>query len=68
MVGWFRPFFRGGTIDPFQCWFPHGTPFGVLFASLFDTVDFGGIEEVRGEFGHAPMSANGAGQGGQGLG
>ncbi len=59
MGGRFRPFFRGGAIYRFQCWFPHGVPFGVRFALLFDTIHFGGIEEVGSEFGETPMSANG---------
>ena len=68
MVVWFRPFFRDGAIDAFQCRFPHSAPFGVLFASLFDTIDFGGIEEAGREFSHAPMSANGAVESGERLG
>jgi hypothetical protein len=35
---------------------------------LFDTIHFGGIEEVGREFGETPVSANGARHGGQCLG
>ena len=68
MIGWFGPFFRGGAVDLFQCRFPHGAPFGVFFFPLFDTIHFGGIEEVGREFGEAAMGANGASESGESLG
>ena len=68
MVGWFRPFMRRGAIDLFQLRFPHGPPFGVFFFALFDAVDFSGVEEMGGEFGHAPVGANGAAESGKRLG
>ena len=68
MVGGLGPFFCRGAINLFQCRFPHGAPFGVFLFALFDTIHFGGIEEVGREFGEAAMGANGASKSGESLG
>jgi len=46
----------------------HMARHSAAFASLFEPIDFGGVEELGREFGEPPVSANGAREGSQGLG